>query len=372
MKCGKVPENVLKRSVFKNITRNSASVQPLYMDANEVDFMDKTLLTSVAVRQGGEPIFALFAVHAAVNNIYAKFGTPIGITIGLTLTEQTEESALKQWISMANTACRELQIEILSGHTCVSKKIEAPIITITAIGRLDKYDKKEQNILQRESFDEFEILIAGNIGKEGTARLVSLYQEELKTRYAESFLESAVQLGNQLSIKREVDLLKDLAKGRKNKVKEEDNKAKEQNNTAKEKNNEVQEENNEVQEENNRVQMICHDCSEGGIFAALWELGEMTNCGMTVDLKKIPLCQETIEVCEFLNINPYLMQSGGCLLIAVSKKEIVLKEFLQKQIPIYEVGSLNKSGNRILINEEETRFLEPFRGEELYKADKVL
>ena len=58
-----------------------------------------------------------------------------------------------------------------------------------------------------------------------------------------------------------------------------------------------------------------HDASEGGILAALWELAEGAGVGLTIDLKKLPIRQETVEVCECLGANPYELMSGGCLIM---------------------------------------------------------
>ena len=49
-----------------------------------------------------------------------------------------------------------------------------------------------------------------------------------------------------------------------------------------------------------------HDVTEGGIFGALWEMAEASGVGLEIDLKKIPIRQETVEVCEFFGVNPYL------------------------------------------------------------------
>jgi len=46
------------------------------------------------------------------------------------------------------------------------------------------------------------------------------------------------------------------------------------------------------------------EAGEGGVFNALWELYKMTGCGMEVDLFKLPITQQTIEICEFYDINP--------------------------------------------------------------------
>ena len=58
-----------------------------------------------------------------------------------------------------------------------------------------------------------------------------------------------------------------------------------------------------------------HDVTEGGIFGALWEMGAAAGVGLEVDLKKIPIRQETVEVCEVFDINPYLLISSGSMLI---------------------------------------------------------
>ena len=61
-----------------------------------------------------------------------------------------------------------------------------------------------------------------------------------------------------------------------------------------------------------------HDLSEGGVFGALWELGQCSGVGLEIDLKKIPIRQETIEICEFFDLNPYKLLSGGSLLLAAA------------------------------------------------------
>ena len=48
--------------------------------------------------------------------------------------------------------------------------------------------------------------------------------------------------------------------------------------------------------------------SDGGVFKGLWNLGETCDVGFSVDLKEIPIRQETVEVCNFFDINPYPYQ----------------------------------------------------------------
>lgn len=107
---------------------------------------------------------------------------------------------------------------------------------------------------------------------------------------------------------------------------------------------------------------------EGGVFTALWEIGGFLNCGMEIDLKKILIRQETIEVCEWLDINPYLTFSGGCVLAVTDRPDDLLKAYQKEEIPAAVLGCLKSGKDRIIQNSEEERFLEPFRQDELYRA----
>ena len=66
-----------------------------------------------------------------------------------------------------------------------------------------------------------------------------------------------------------------------------------------------------------------HDVREGGIFGGLWELAAAGGVGLDVELKRIPVRQHTIEVCEFFRLNPYMLISGGTLLIVCENGERV-------------------------------------------------
>ena len=108
-----------------------------------------------------------------------------------------------------------------------------------------------------------------------------------------------------------------------------------------------------------------HDVSEGGIFGALWELAESAGVGLEIDLKKIPIRQETVEICEFFDLNPYKLLSGGCLLIATEDGNGLVMELEKADIPAVIIGKATDSNDRVLINEEERRFLETTQTDEL-------
>lgn len=110
--------------------------------------------------------------------------------------------------------------------------------------------------------------------------------------------------------------------------------------------------------------------SEGGIFAGLWSMAQEAGIGLEIDLKKIPVKQETVEICNFFDINPYqLFSEGSCLLL--SGHGYRLKEQLAKKGIFSEViGFTTEDNNRVVTNGEDRRFLEKHYDEELRKILK--
>ena len=110
-----------------------------------------------------------------------------------------------------------------------------------------------------------------------------------------------------------------------------------------------------------------HDISTGGVFAGVWELTSASGLGVKIELQKIPVWQETIEVSEVFDINPYMLDGTGSLLIVTNNGERLVDVLEEKGINASVIGIITSDKNRVLINGDETRFLEPQRGDEIYK-----
>ena len=112
-----------------------------------------------------------------------------------------------------------------------------------------------------------------------------------------------------------------------------------------------------------------HDLSEGGILGGLWEFAEKHSVGLEIDLKKIPVRQEIIEICEFYDINPYLLRSGGCLLMTVDNGSELVRELSKVGISASVIGRVTDGNDRVIYNGEEKRFLDLPQADEIYKVD---
>lgn len=326
MKIGKIPEAVLKRSVFKQIRhrRDEVLVRPgIGLDCSMVELGPEEIcvLSTDPITGTIEDIGAL-AVHVTANDVACSGADVVGIMISILLPYPTSEVDLKALIRDMEAECMKLNIEILGGHTECTKAVNQPIVTVTGVGKM----KKDQIMSTKAIRPGQEIVMTKYAGLEGTAILAKAKEEKLRTRYANTFLEEAKGFLKDISVLPEAKICKQM-----------------------------------------KVTAM-HDVTEGGLYGALWELGASANLGLEVDLDKIPVRQETIEICEFFDLNPYHLISSGSLLIVTEEANHVVAELEKNGIKATVIGKMIEGNDRVVYNEEERRFLAPAKADELYKV----
>lgn len=99
--------------------------------------------------------------------------------------------------------------------------------------------------------------------------------------------------------------------------------------------------------------------AEGGIFGALWDFAELSGVGLRAELDKIPIRQETIEICEILGLNPYMLTSRGSLLIGTDCGFRLARELMENGIPGAVVGYVTEGRERVILSRSGKRFLVP-------------
>lgn len=87
---------------------------------------------------------------------------------------------------------------------------------------------------------------------------------------------------------------------------------------------------------------------EGGIYEALWKLGEMARSGLNVELADIPVKQEVVEVCELLDRNLYQLPSGCRMYLADNGRGC----------PGTVIGQTNEGKGRTVTGAEGVRYLD--------------
>ena len=107
---------------------------------------------------------------------------------------------------------------------------------------------------------------------------------------------------------------------------------------------------------------------EGGVFRALWELAERAGTGLSVPLKKIPIRQETVEICNLLDVNPYELTGNGSLLCLTPDGERLAEAFGELGIPAAVIGRAESGHDRVVRNGGEKRFLSPRTQDAIYRV----
>lgn len=92
------------------------------------------------------------------------------------------------------------------------------------------------------------------------------------------------------------------------------------------------------------------------------------NVGLSVDLKEIPIKQHTIEVCEYFNLNPYMLRSGGTLLFACANGARIVEQLQKAGVAAAVIGQTTSGNDRLIRYDDEARFLEPPKMDEYYKV----
>lgn len=111
--------------------------------------------------------------------------------------------------------------------------------------------------------------------------------------------------------------------------------------------------------------VYAEEFTEFGVFEALFEMSKVLKTGLEVNIRDIPIKQETVEVCEALKANPYTLFSGVAAVI-VSKDGTSLAGRLEEAgIPAFVVGHTTGDNDKVLINADERSFLPHVRKDEL-------
>lgn len=324
MKIGKVAGNKLKKVILDKIDHFRSDVfvpAGLGEDSAVIDFGDSMLVISSDPITGAEKNAGFLAVNVACNDIAAAGAEPFGIQVVLLLPPELEEEKSEEIMEDIVAAAKDIDVEVLGGHTEITDLVNKPIIVVTSLGRA-----KKNELTSSSSAEAGDILyISKGMGIEGSYILASDYEAYL--------LEKGVKPASIKSVKKYIDKLSVLPESRiarKNGVK------------------------------------ALHDVTEGGVYGAVAEMAAASGLGYLIEKDNFIISKEVADICNSLNMDPAGLISSGTMLMA-APQEINLKEiFKNNDIEIFRVGKLLKNGQYILGNGEKKLFETPAE-DELWK-----
>ena len=106
---------------------------------------------------------------------------------------------------------------------------------------------------------------------------------------------------------------------------------------------------------------------EGGFLSALWKMAEASEVGLEVDFRKVLIRQETIEVCEIFDLNPYKLHAEGSVLIGIRGGEALVQRLRNEGFMAEIIGQTNSGNDRLLYSGGSARYLERPAADEIYR-----
>ena len=327
MKTGRISDIIYKRSVTDRLLRQRAGFRGNNVSGDEASRIPFEMFSGCF--QGHYHDAGERAVVYAANKAFAHKMKPVGITLNLTVPERISEKKVSDLVARADMVCHDTNgIFLDKVNVYVDDDLNSPNrIIADAVCLAIPFDRKTIETQHLGPKAGFDIVMTGYAAMDEASDIALRRREELVTRLPEYIVDRVKNGVKELSTEPSVRAVSEYS-------------------------------------EHFEKPVFTHAASEGGILTALWDVGEKYDLGITADGRSVLMLQEIVEVCEFFDIDPYRMDSNGCLLTAVEDGEPLCEYFWERGIDACVIGSFTDSNDRVILMDEEYRYLEPFRGSE--------
>jgi len=289
---------------------------------------DGELSSATGTMSGTNPAITVMATKRALAALAAIGCEPTAVTLLLSVPEDMPEATVRDFLRAAYAAstfedvaiAREKREDMLAHVSAFG--VHAGTAVDDAAGAVGNGDAQATDDAAAEVAPDWSVVMAGTAGIEGTVLLYEANRKQMEAKYPKHFLQKAAELPETTA---DAELIRaGLAAGA----------------------------------------AIAVPGGDGGVYGALWKLGEKLRAGMEITLPAIPIAQITIEVCEVTDCDPYQIPGGGCVLFVTGEPERLLVALADAapQVEAALIGRLTKDAARTLQNRGETRYLEPYRG----------
>lgn len=327
LKVGKLDSDVLKSIVIDKITYKRPEVLTragIGEDCAVIDFGKYECAVSTDPITADVNDIGRLSIHISCNDIASNGIQPLGITLACMLPEGTTEEDISRIMEQAGRAAERCGVEIIGGHTEVTRAVRQPVIVSTAFGRaLRGASQSAKDMAPGDA-----ILLTKYAGLEGTGIIAADLRDELK-ELSEEELSEADSLLDQVSVVKEGVIAGKIGTSG------------------------------------------MHDVTEGGVFGAVWEMCHISGLGAEIDEARIPVKQVTKKIAAHYGINVFRLISSGCMLIAAHPEEAekIQAEVSAAGIPITKIGEVKDADFGIMARKNgDLSPIDPPEADELYRA----
>jgi hydrogenase maturation factor len=300
---GKVPVGILEEVVFKNLglKRKEVVLGPSAgFDGAVIDIGNKSLIVSMDPITGAIERIGWLAVNINANDV-ATFGVePTFFFSCILLPKKADRKTVETICVQMDEAAKQLGMAIVGGHCEVTLGLANPIVVGCTMG----VTEKGNYVTAGGAKPGDKLILTKSAGIEGTAILASDKEKQLKKAMSTMTLQNAKNFYNQISVVK--DAITTFKTG--------------------------------------GVHAM-HDPTEGGVAGGIHEMADAANLGAKILEEKIPVQQETAEICNFFRIDPLQLISSGALLISAKPEfaKNVIESLEKQQIHASVIGEFSKN-----------------------------
>ncbi len=303
---GKIPIDVLNYTVLK--MTGAVSEKIMTPPKAGLDFAAVKLGTGYLI-VSADPVTAVaeeigrYAMNVSANDVATSGNRPQFVESVVLLPEGSSAKDVRAIAEQLHGAAKDLGIAIVGGHTEVTPGLTRPIVVVTAFSFVKKY------VSSQDSRDGDTIMMTKTAGLEGTTAIAG--DRLLGRKLPRRLRQRAEGLASRMSI------VEDAVAGYRT----------------------------------GRVHAM-HDCTEGGVLGAVFEMSLASELGFVLRRRDVPVAPETRLICDSLSLDPLKLIGSGSVLLAVERgKEARVAAALKPVCRVTAIGELKK-GRRILVGSD--------------------
>ncbi len=269
-------------------------------DAAALDFGDRLLVAKTDPVTFATDRAGWYAVQVCANDVACTGATPRWFMAAILAPEWFSEVDASQLFEDLLSACRDLDVTLIGGHSEVTQGIQRPIVMGTMLGEVDR----DRLITTGGAQEGDSIVVTKGLAIEGTAILARDCAERLASAgVPSSVIESSAALLHSPGISV-------LAEAR-------------------------------IASTQDAVHAM-HDVTEGGLITALHEISQASGLGLAIEEGSVPVLPETEITCNALELDPLGILGSGALLIALPAPNApgLLRELERAGVDAWEIGQM--------------------------------
>jgi hydrogenase expression/formation protein HypE len=271
-------------------------------DAAVIDIGDRYLVATTDPITFAGADLGWYALHVNANDVAVRGARPRWFLATLLLPENaTTDDTVAGLFEELTTACEELEVELVGGHTEVTAGLDRPLVIGTMLGEV----AKDRLVTTGGARVGDAVVMTKGVPLEGAAILAREKEADLLARgvppvairRARQFLRTPG-----LSVRPEAEIACEVATS---------------------------------------VHAM-HDPTEGGIATALVEMADAAGVGLRIDRERIMILPEGRELCAAFGLDPLGTIASGALLLALPPADagLVLHALAREGIDCHYIGQV--------------------------------